>query len=724
MIFLSLFLLGFVSLGYQVLLLREIFSIFSDNELTIGIFLACWMIWTGIGSYIGGRLISKIKNLRNNFGLAASLAGIIMPSEIFLLRILRPVFQNTPTEMLGMVPLFAVSFFSVIVVGFVFGAWYVIASKMLLEENDFSDTASLSYSVETFGAVFGGLLTGILFAGYLNPIQAGLLYSVFIFLFLSLFLSKKYFIVLAFVILCLFDARFFEKYSVSYKWLPFEVAESKNSPYGKITVIKSDEDYDFYLNSSRIYSTYLLPSNEEIVHIPMLTAPAPKNVLIIGGGERDIAELLKYPLKKIVYIEPDEIFLKFLKKYRGSGLREVFKDRRVNVSRDDGRFFIAKNNRRDGEKYDCIILDVPPPVTGVSNRYFTLEYFAELNKSLSPDGIVIFPLLSSENYMSDELKILSASIYKTAERIFKHCVVIPGSNNYFICSQRELKILPSIVSGEIKKKGIKITYLTVYQLGYILRKDRIERLSGWISEKKGEAIVNRDLHPVCYLYGLNYWLSHFKKLPFEILPNKNTSIKAFFITGLFCFFLFFLASKSKKIFMPFVMMAAGCFSMVLELLIIFAFQSVYGCIYYKIGLLMAMGLLGLGAGSYWAGRSLKDRHLPEKTIKKVFATGGAFAILLPFLIEFISGLPRYGEILFYVVIFVSCSLAGIIFPLAISSYQKKEIITIGGFYFSDLIGATAGSMAVSIFFIPVLGIPATSVMCGICMFVLTVFIRQ
>ena len=46
------FFLGFITLGAQIILLRELLMIYSNNELVMGLVLALWMIFTATGTYL------------------------------------------------------------------------------------------------------------------------------------------------------------------------------------------------------------------------------------------------------------------------------------------------------------------------------------------------------------------------------------------------------------------------------------------------------------------------------------------------------------------------------------------------------------------------------------------------------------------------------------------------------------------------------------------------
>ena len=50
-----LFLLGFITIISQVVFIREFITVFSGNELIVGIVLAAWMLLTGWGAYFARR---------------------------------------------------------------------------------------------------------------------------------------------------------------------------------------------------------------------------------------------------------------------------------------------------------------------------------------------------------------------------------------------------------------------------------------------------------------------------------------------------------------------------------------------------------------------------------------------------------------------------------------------------------------------------------------------
>lgn len=752
MVYTFLFILGFVSLGFQIILLRECLVIFSGNELVIGIFLANWMVVVGAGSYIAGTFVNRIsppRRIDKLFNLLTFLAGIIMPVEIFFIRFIRQFLQKAPTEMLGILPVLLFTFIAVLFVCFLFGVWFAFAAKIFLRNSEPEENvAGRLYAVETFGAVLGGLIVSIIFIKYFNAFQISLLFSLLIFVALAIFnllhappdksggcILKKYYIFAILAIILLLKSGTIEKYSLSYSWKPFNLAESKESIYGRISAVENENEYDFYENSNRVYSTVSSAANEEITHIPLLLSKGCKNVLLLGGGGNNIYEVMKHPLEKLTYVEPNAVLMEFLKKYSNEKIKKTLNAATIKIIGSDGRFFV----KNTAEKFDCVIVDVLPPMTGMDNRYFTYEFFNEVKDILTPAGILIFPVMSSENYMSGELKLLSASIRKTAGKIFDYCRVVPASNNYFICSGIDFDIKPDILIKRIEKKRIKTEYLTAHYLKYILRADRVKRINGWVTEKKDIASINSDFYPICYFYGLNYWISYFgKTLPENMLSFavswKFAAILVFIYIGLISFFV-----KIKKFILQTIIIAVSCASVILELLIIFTFQSVYGYVYYKIGILLSLCFLGIGIGSYMADRILVNPPTNSPTIgggvkkqntvaiiKTTMFCMVLFSCMLPFIFRFSArGCVPGGfvEPLFYILVSLAGFFVGIIFPLVIKNYSDMQERKIGKFYGLDLAGAMLGSVSATLIFMPLFGIGNTCFLTAFFVFLLIFFIK-
>ncbi len=97
--------LGAVSQIAQVLFLRELLMVFHGNELSIGIVLAAWLAWVGVGSRLGTVLFTRNINPLRFLTLCTAAVLPLLSATIWLIRGLRRFFAVlpgaylTPTDM-------------------------------------------------------------------------------------------------------------------------------------------------------------------------------------------------------------------------------------------------------------------------------------------------------------------------------------------------------------------------------------------------------------------------------------------------------------------------------------------------------------------------------------------------------------------------------------------------------------------------------------------------
>jgi spermidine synthase len=163
----------------------------------------------------------------------------------------------------------------------------------------------------------------------------------------------------------------------------------------------------------------------------------------------------------------------------------------------------------------------------------------------------------------------------------------------------------------------------------------------------------------------------------------------------------------------------GLAGMIFNLAIIFAFQTLYGYLYHRIGLLIAIFMLGIASGSILITKRLdqikKDSLLFLKTEIAIIL----FSILFPFVFLIPSHhienkivyFILYGAIL--IMSYLSGMSIGLQFPLAnkiyLGSQPEKGMIgkTAGLLYAADLLGGFFGGLSGGILLLPILGLNET-----------------
>ena len=159
---------------------------------------------------------------------------------------------------------------------------------------------------------------------------------------------------------------------------PFQLIEVFDTPdLGKLMRIDganmvSERDEFFY------HESLILPA--AIAH------PAPRNVLIIGGGDGgSLEEILKHrEIERVVLAELDGGVIEMAKKHFSSVHRGAFDDPRVEIRIGNGMAFV----RESGQRFDLIYLDLTDPI-GPAEALYTQTFYADCKRALNPGGALV-----------------------------------------------------------------------------------------------------------------------------------------------------------------------------------------------------------------------------------------------------------------------------------------------------------------------------------------------
>ena len=252
-------------------------------------------------------------------------------------------------------------------------------------------------------------------------------------------------------------------------------------------------------------------------------------------------------------------------------------------------------------------------------------------------------------------------------------------------------------------------YLTNFYVDYVLRHDRLEKLEKWANEKQKKVPYNTDFRPVSYLYGLRLWFSFFGEKLFSKI-DMYSAANTIFVSMIFLYLLMVLLFvKIKKMINELVVVVVSGASIILALAIIFAFQSVYGYVYQKIGILLSLNLLGISVGSFLSEKYFRGKYNNIVAIKLSIIFMAVFSLILTVMSKNQLFVSAY---LFYLFVLTAGFFIGFIFPVAVTENR------IGKFYALDLLGAIIGSALVSLIFIPLFGITVTCFFVAVCLFLL------
>jgi spermidine synthase len=680
------FLLGFLALSFQIFLLREFSVHFYGNEITIGFILASWLLWGGIGSLCASKLRFDTSKLAYPYYLVI----LLFPICLVLLRFSRFFLQSLPGEITGIVPMLIYSLILSLFISFPLGAMFVFNTVFL------KGHLTQVYLMESLGSAAAGLLVYFLFIPFFSNWQA--VSAVGAFSALTVFFSighKKHFPLLLLVLFSCAAFSLFDFPSQKIYWKPFHLIRSKDTPFGKLQIIKTEEQLSLYNNSLLIYSYPDLASSEESIHFALLQKSAAKSVLLIGGGAGgSLEQVLKYPVNQVDYVELDPEIIRLTLQYLPEEERQSFNDERVHLFFQDGRAFLKNTSN----SYDIIILNLPDPSTAQINRFYTKEFFHMAKNKLSPGGIFSFRVTSAENYISPELQSYLASLYFTLKEEFPVVEIIPGDSNIFLASTGQLTLDHQRLSREIDRLNLKNVYVNKHSLFSRLSPFRISLLKDQVLT--GKKAINQDLIPISYFFNSVLWSTQFQSLE-TVFFRRFSRISRFWLFDFPLIFLvliliFFGARRKKTSFYLVPLAVMGLTTITIEILVLIAFQTYYGYLYKKVALLFSCFMIGLFIGA------LRGKGRKTKAYIHLLLIQSGFILLLFLLVLFLEAHP--SEFFFFLYFLLLGYLGGDMFIVSNHLYlEQKKNFGLG--YGLDLLGSFIGALVASSLLIPLFGRP-------------------
>ena len=164
---------GFSAVVGQIVLMRELIVVFNGNEISLGIMLATWLLWTAVGSGLSSGLRIGVSDPRSATAALQCLQAVSLPATIWTLRASKSIFQTVPGELVGPLPMLLTTLACLSVFCAVSGALFVAAARMF--ENERAVTArmaaSSAYLLEAAGSAAGGVVASIVLLRFLESFQ-------------------------------------------------------------------------------------------------------------------------------------------------------------------------------------------------------------------------------------------------------------------------------------------------------------------------------------------------------------------------------------------------------------------------------------------------------------------------------------------------------------------------------------------------------------------------
>jgi spermidine synthase len=124
--------------------------------------------------------------------------------------------------------------------------------------------------------------------------------------------------------------------------------------------------------------------HEMLAHPALCTHPAPRRLLIIGGGDGGVLEeVLKHPVDHVTLVEIDEAVVRASRQYLGTICGRAFDDPRTTLLIADGIAYVGETL----ERFDVVLVDSTDP-EGPAAGLFDTAFYSRIAQKLTPDGLV------------------------------------------------------------------------------------------------------------------------------------------------------------------------------------------------------------------------------------------------------------------------------------------------------------------------------------------------
>jgi spermidine synthase len=729
-------LIGFTAAIAQIVLLRELMVVFYGNESSLGLMLGSWLFWTAAGSSLAGRFALRAPSRRLMAGIQVLVAAIL-PLTVLAVRAAKGLLQTVPGEVLGPAAMLLTSFSALGPLCILCGALFTAGSKVYAATDTVAATSTGEatgsvYLWEAVGSAAGGVLAGLILIRHLSSLEiAGLLTVLNLLAASSLVIAARplrYAVMGGLVGIAVLLSFFgwpqrLEANSQERFWRGQHMVATRNSVYGSLAVVGTEGSRSVYENGVVLFNVPDPAAAEEAVHYALLEHPSPRSLLLIGGGlNGSVAQALRHPtLERVDYVELDPAILDLAREYFPDQWLALRTDPRVHLHVTDGRLFLKTTH----STFDVAIVNLPEPQNAQLNRFYTVEFFREVSRKLTPTGLLSFQLRSSENYIGEELGQFLRTIHQSLRAVFPEVTAIPGETVHFFAAKRAGTLAAGAdeLLARLRARNLQTSYVSEYFIPFRMTPDRMADLHTQIDAQirpLTSTPVNRDFAPVAYYFDMALWSSQFNPayrrlframagVDFGSMAAAFGVVLAALVAGGR-----FLTEKRRRrpLAAGFCTAATGFSTIGLEMLLLLAFQAVYGYVYQQLAVVIAAFMAGMALGSWLGMRPAARAGLRVLAITQMLAAAAPLVLLGLFEAMGPAGISSLvASWIAFPVLALACGmLGGYEFLIASRIFFAGGAHRPGTLYAFDLAGSCLGAILFSAWLVPVFGFLKTAVL--------------
>ena len=730
-----LFSIGFFPLFAQALLFRGFLSQFEGHEFAVGCFFGSWLIWLGAGALLVRLAGSRVDRLLPHVPLLVLLYIPACAIQDYLLMNAR---QLAGVQAYEFFPLGKVLVFSLLAnapLSLLTGLLFTLACCWTGQRRGLP--LARVYALESLGGFAGGVCVTIMLTCGLGPETAfgwAALFLAASALFYQLATRSWQAAVLPLAIAVLAAAGLFLALGRGLAGLREAVIWQRLLPGGSFsgafTTPQGTYLYGFYREQFNVVfgeaPCETVPDLEhasEVVAAHLAQKPDARAVLVIGPGSFAICQrFLDLPLiERVTWLHTDPEYPAQLLQVLPAHLRK-----------NTGRLAappleIRAALEQQPAAYDLVLVNLPDATSLSLNRYFTAEFFALVKKSLRPRGVLSVRISGGENYLGGDLANLGASACLSLQAHFRRLALKPGDESFLFASDdAPLSDQPDVLAKQFASAAGREKVYPLEGIALLYPADRskfqMARYRRTIKKVPEQILANSDARPRAMLNGLllavkqaghgHQWSSWITTFAMSGIWIVLAGIALFA-----CLRAAYLARQQQPagatLFAPsFLVFSTGLAGMAVSVVLMFLYQVRFGSLASHIGLLSALFMLGLFAGSRMVEKILLSR--PQSGVS-VLRRGVLLQLcLLALLAELPGDAPRSA---FCGGLLAAGVLTGLYVPIAAKHLRLARGLSDRAgsiiFLIADNLGGALGGILAALVLVPALGTTWTLLALGL-----------
>lgn len=733
-----LFAVGTLSMLVQVVLLREVTVTFFGSELVLVLALGMWLLGTALGALVAGprhhvrRQDVRSADWRGEEALGdASLGdgassddatlrwlfvalGVLVLLALSLARGARRLLHGVPGAELPLLHQLFVLAACLLPVSAALGFLFVRSARCAVGTRFGLGDA---YALESAGALVGGLLaTGVAIAGLQNIVAAGAGAAFACAAATCRWRRTPVHAVAAIAAVAIAVGTFtlaprLDRATTA--WNHPQLVLTRDTPYGRVTVTASAGQITVFENDALAYESQSTAA-EAFVHLAAAQRDSLRMVLVLGGFVTGLLpEILRHQPQQVDDVELDAALLEQVTPHLPASLQQARRDPRLHLRVEDPRRFLARP-----AAYDLVLLGMPEPESGRTNRYYTREFFALCARRMQPAGVLALRLRGAENLWTPQTLRRLASVERALRTEFADVVVLPGATNLLLASRAPLDRAPSLLSARLDRRGVGSALVRPPYVRYLYTNDRFDEIMALLHDTAVPA--NADARPSCYQTTMLLWLARFfPRLARVQVPTWETRALArspwtWVAVVVVCGGLAAWRPRPRLRAALFAAVAGGA-GMLLEAVLLVDFQTRSGVLYQDLGWLITAFMCGITMGAAALPRvaGAGRRHpTPSRRIGVFVALVLAAAALGTLL--YVQRPAAPGRLATAALLAVAGAGVGAGFTYATARSRTAPHTVLGAAYAGDVLGGCLASLAAALWLVPVVGLPGTVGVVAVC----------